>query len=411
MRLISLPTPDLQARARALRTCVRNAAATLALVCSATQVPAQGLFGFPAPVANNWSQRLAAELALVDARHDAEIGVHVRDLDDQTALNYKADKPWYIASMVKVPVALAVLRGVEAGTFTLDTMLRLRAADYVDGAGSTNSHPVATPLSIRYLMEQMIIHSDNTASDMLIGLVGADEVNGVVKSLVPRGFGRITTLAEVRRQVYSQLTPAARHLTGAELIALKQQPSDRDRLSLLSHLVATPVSDFRRRSLDAAYTAYYASGVNSARLDSYADLLDQLVQGQALKPDSTRYLLRLMERVDTGHHRIRAGLAPGMRFAHKTGTQRKQVCDAGLLTRAVPGGDDKRVIVVACARGDLSLARSEAALQDIGNAICRSGLLTSGVTDAPSCQAAPRVERVPADPAGSVADRPDVPGR
>jgi beta-lactamase class A len=171
-----------------------------------------------------WSQRLAAELAAIDARLGTDIGVHVRDLDSNAALSYQADKPWYIASMVKVPVAMAVLRGVEAGTFTLDTTLRLRASDYVDGAGSTNSHPLATPLSIRYLMEQMIIHSDNTASDMLIGLVGAAEVNQVVASLVPQGFGLITTLAEVRRQVYSQLTPAARHLTGANLIALKQRP-------------------------------------------------------------------------------------------------------------------------------------------------------------------------------------------
>ncbi len=383
----------------------------MALACSCANLYAQGLFGAPVPAPGNWSQRLTAELAVVDARHDAEIGVHVRDLDEDASLNYKADKPWYIASMVKVPVALAVLRGVEAGTFTLDTTLRLRASDYVDGAGSTNSHPVATPLSIRYLMEQMIIHSDNTASDMLIGLVGADEVNGVVTSLVPRGFGRITTLAEVRRQVYSQLTLAARHLTGAELIALKQQPGDRDRMTLLSHLVAVPVADFKRRSLDAAYTAYYASGVNSARLDAYAQLLELLVQGKALQPESTRYLLRLMQRVETGHHRIRAGLAPGMRFAHKTGTQRRQVCDAGLLTQTPGAGEGKRVIVVACARGDLSLARSEAALQDVGNAICRSGLLTSGVTDAPTCQAAPRIERLPAFPAVSTAGHPAGPGR
>jgi Beta-lactamase enzyme family len=42
-------------------------------------------------------------------------------------------------------------------------------------------------------MEQMIIHSDNTASDMLIDLVGTAQVNAVVAGLVPQGFGRITS--------------------------------------------------------------------------------------------------------------------------------------------------------------------------------------------------------------------------
>ncbi len=91
--------------------------------------------------------------------------------------------------MVKVPVAIAVLRGVERGDFTLDTPVTLRASDYVDGAGSTNRKPVGAAVRIRALLEQMIIHSDNTASDMLIDLVGIAEVNAVVESLVPGAFG------------------------------------------------------------------------------------------------------------------------------------------------------------------------------------------------------------------------------
>ena len=130
------------------------------------------------------------------ARIEPEIGVYVSELGGNASVGYRADKSWYIASMVKVPVAISVLRGVEAGAFTLDTTLRLRASDYVDGAGSTNGNPLATPLSIRNLLEQMIIYSDNTASDMLIDLVGAAEVNATVALLVPQGFGRITSLAE-----------------------------------------------------------------------------------------------------------------------------------------------------------------------------------------------------------------------
>ena len=83
-------------------------------------------------------------------------------------------------------VTLAVLQAVERGDFTLDTPLRVRASDYVDGAGQTNSKPVGRALSVRYLLEQMLIYSDNTASDMLIGLVGIRAVNALVQQLVPR---------------------------------------------------------------------------------------------------------------------------------------------------------------------------------------------------------------------------------
>ena len=370
---------------------------------------AQTLPDPPAP----WSQYLAAQLPAVAARNKPEIGIYVSELGSHASVSLRADKSWYIASMVKVPVAISVLRGVEAGAFTLDTTLRLRASDYVDGAGSTNGFQLATPLSLRYLMEQMIIYSDNTASDMLIDLVGAAEVNATVASLVPQGFGRITSLAEVRRQIYGQLTPAARHLGGADLIALQRVRNDSERLALLSQLVGVPVADFKRRSLDAAYKAYYASGVNSARLDAYAQLLTRLAQGTALGPESTDHLLGLMARTATGQHRLKAGLEPGTHFAHKTGTQRRQVCDAGLLRGAQPGAA-AGAVVVACARGEMSLARSESALRDVGNAICRSGLLNHGVTNAPSCDIAPRVERQPAATpfaAPAAADEPVSPLR
>ena len=342
-----------------------------------------------------WNQYLASQLPFVSARTESQVGVYVGELGGHASVSYQAEESWYIASMVKVPVAIAILRGIEAGAFTLDTTLRVRASDYVDGAGPTNSYPLATPLSIRYLMEQMIMYSDNTASDMLIDLVGVAEVNATVASLVPQGFGRITSLAEVRRQIYGQMTPAARHLSGADLIALHRARNDSERLVLLSQLVGVPVTDFKRRSLDAAYKAYYASGVNSARLDAYAQLLTRLAQGTALGPESTHHLLELMARTATGQHRIKAGLEPGTHFAHKTGTQRRQVCDAGLLWGAQPVAVPTAV-VVACARGEMSLARSESALRDVGNAICRSGLLNHGVTNAPSCDIAPRAERQPA---------------
>lgn len=361
----------------------------IALAAALTIAPGRARAGqAPAPQPA-WAGLLQAELASLAARHTAGVGVYVHDLETGVSVSHRADELWYLASTVKVPVALAVLRAVERGDFTLETTLRVRASDYVDGAGATNARAVGTPLSVRYLLEQMIVHSDNTASDMLIGLVGLQAVNVLVEQLVPSGLQRITTLADVRRQAYGQLTPQAAHLSGIDFLVLRQQRSDAERLHTLGRLLRVPTASFQVASVGDAFEAYYASGLNSGRLDAYAGLLQQLVEGQVLDAAHTAYLLRVMERVQTGTQRIKAGLPATARFAHKTGTQRARTCDSGLISVPRPGRD-KRVIVVACTRGELLTARSDRALRDVGAAICRSGLLTDGRPHDPSCLVAAR---------------------
>ena len=343
-----------------------------------------------------WPALLIESVAKIDQHSQGRIGVFVQDLDSGQSASYQADQRWYLASMVKVPVAIAVLRGVQRGSFTLNTTLTLRAGDYVDGAGLTNRQPVGSTLPISALMEQMIIHSDNTASDMLIDLVGISEVNAVVKSLVPDASWHITTLGDVRQQVYGALVPTAHQLSGQDLIRLNRQRVDADRLQLLSQLADTPLASFKLPTLDAAYNVYYASGRNSGRLDAYGELLAQLANGKALGAVQTDYLLKLMERVATGTHRLKAGLPVDTPFAHKTGTQRRRICDAGLI-RLSDNGHQRRVVVVACSRDDASLNRSELALKQVGVALCSSGLLTQGTTHAPFCQRSPNTDRLPAD--------------
>jgi len=336
--------------------------------------------------------QLQTELAAIPLKRGLELGVHVHDLASGTTLDHGSLQRWYLASLVKLPIAIAVLRGVERGSFSLDTTLRLRADDRVDGAGQTNLQPVATELTLRYLLEQMMAYSDNTASDMLIELVGLSNVNETVASLVPQGFGPITTLADVRRKVYGELTPAASQLRGNDLLRLHAQPGDEARVQLLAQLVGEPAVGFKRGSLQSAYTAYYRSGLNSATLDAYGQLVASVAQGRALGPEQTIYLLALMERTRTGTRRIAAGLAPELRWAHKTGTQRHRICDAGVV-RAPGTPAAAGTVVVACVRGDAPVAQAEAALRRVGLALCRSGLISKGSLDATTCPAALPVGR------------------
>lgn len=378
-----------QAPAALRRFGVWAAGLTLAASASATAQDA----AWRGPLLDDLRQVAALEAEA----HGLQLGVHVRDLQTGAAANWGGKRSWYLASMVKVPIAVAVMQAVDDGLVTLDTSLTVRADDYVDGAGRTNSASVGTPLSVRFLLEQMIVHSDNTASDMLIELVGLETVNALVQREVPSGIERITRLSEVRRQVYGRLTPDASHLSGPSLLRIHRERGDTARLQRVAQITGVPVAQFKQRSLARAWQDYYAGGLNSGRLDAYGDLLEKLVKGELLSSRSTAYLRNLMERVATGANRLKAGLPSGMRLAHKTGTQRERTCDGGVVrvpasggARAAPSEHDRQVLIVACVSGPGSRAQAERAIAQTAAAVCRAGLLAaSGVAHASACLAPP----------------------
>ncbi|MBC8650189.1 serine hydrolase [Pseudomonas sp. MTM4] len=343
----------------------------MAMVLLASPLRAVAQDGF------SWTENFLEHIAKVDASTSGELGIYLKDLDTGVSASYHGEEAWYLASTVKVPVAIAVMRRIDQDTLSLDSTVRLLESDYVDGAGPTKRHAPGTSLSVRYLMDQMLIHSDNTASDMLIRLVGLDAVNAVTRELVPEGLGPITTLAGVRRLIYGELHPSARLLSGRDFLSLKAQRSEAGRLSLLASLLGVQQSAFTKIPLREAYERYYATPFNSGTLQAYGDLLSAVVEGKALSQASTEYLLSVMNRVATGAQRIKAGLPPTVGYAHKTGTQLARICDAGVIAPppfriADPAG---RIVVIACVRGAASTAKAERALRGAGEAITASGVL------------------------------------
>lgn len=321
-----------------------------------------------------WQEPLLERLQTVAAKQDGELGVYVKDLHSNLAVTLHAEELWYMASGIKVPVAIAVLRGVERGDWNLDSRLTLAADDFVDGAGSTNQYGPGERLSVGFLLEQMIIYSDNTATDRLIRLAGLDAVNVLVGELVSEGFEPITTLGDVRRHIYRELHPSAEHLGGRDLLRLRQARKDGERLDRLASLLGVPRKELAPISLGTAYANYYRSNLNAARLSAYGELLERLADGQALGAEQTRYLLGVMGRVKTGSKRIVAGLPDDARFAHKTGTQRERICDSGLIEMPARGSAQP-VLIVACVQGEPSLAKAERSLRQVGEALTASGVL------------------------------------
>lgn len=323
-----------------------------------------------------WSKSLRRKLAQMDRAHPGRFGLYVKDLETREEFSHRGDETWYIASGVKVPVAIEVLRQVELGRLRLEDRVRLGADDYVDGAGGTNAHPAGSSLSVRYLLEQMLIHSDNTASDLLIREVGLERINRLVSEHVPRGFGPITRLSDVRRQIYSGIDSRAMRLKGREFLLLKASRTDEMRVRLLGELIGRDSVGVSSMDLEKAYSRYYASGLNSATLRAYGMLLEKVWEGRILGAASRSFLMNLMERAETGKKRVKADLAPSWVFAHKTGTQRRRICDFGIV-RDEERPSRKPIVVSACTEGDSKVQEAEAVLRAVGKAMVDSGVFES----------------------------------
>lgn len=323
-------------------------------------------------VKHKWKEKMTRELAKV-SKEKGELGVFVKDLSTGEEFSFGADKTWYLASGVKVPVAIELLRQVEGKKFSLEDTLRLKESDLIDGNGETNFQKIGTDLTLRYLLEQMIIHSDNTASDLLIRKVGLRNVNATVARLVSAGFHEITTLSDVRRFAYSGIHPSAMKLRNLEIRLLKEEADDQSKMRKLASILQLPQERTHGKSLQGAFAAYYARNLNSASLAAYGELLRRLAAGEALDAAGTSLLLGIMQRVETGKNRIRAGLPRGLVWAHKTGTQYARVCDFGLAWK--PENPGHKVVIASCASGFATTAKAEATLKRLGKIVGASGVL------------------------------------
>lgn len=217
---------------------------------------------------------LEQQLASLVAGKSGEYGIAALDLRTGKTVSINGDMAFPMASTVKVAVAAAYLTQVDHGRRTLDQSIAGRSA---------NS-----------LIEAMLVHSDNIATDILIRNLGGP--------------------ATVQQWVnWHGLTGISIDRTIAQLL--------RDRRDL---------KDPRDSSTPLAMIA----------------LLNKIESGNVLRPQSRSYLQTMMARCMTGRNRIRALLPAGTPVEHKTGTLTGLTDDVGFIT--LPDG--RRIAVAIFAR-------------------------------------------------------------
>ncbi|MGY3677999.1 serine hydrolase [Streptomyces sp. TE33382] len=109
-----------------------------------------------------------------------------REIDGERTIGVAADEPVVLASVFKIPVALAYAREAAAGR--LDRTERHEVdMRYRDGGIGTSGCADPVSMSLRDLVHMMLTMSDNAATDVVLARVGLDTVNELLAGL---GLGR-----------------------------------------------------------------------------------------------------------------------------------------------------------------------------------------------------------------------------
>ena len=146
---------------------------------------------------------------LSELRHDvSRLAVHlpatsaleVFDLSTGQSVGYNANASMPAASTIKVPVMVEVFKQLEAGRFTLQRRLTLLPSDKDWGSGELCDAPAGGTYTVSDLLSKMIDISDNTATNMLIRLVGLRSINREMTSL---GLQRTRLRGDVRTAGWS----------------------------------------------------------------------------------------------------------------------------------------------------------------------------------------------------------------
>ncbi|MBK7746454.1 MAG: serine hydrolase [Candidatus Obscuribacter sp.] len=102
-------------------------------------------------------------------------GVFVVDPKTGAYVDFNGNNSFAAASMIKVPVLVALFSAIDRGDIDPNKVLTIRQDLVAGGSGYLQYRPVGTKLPLMQVAELMIIISDNTATNMIIDLLGGKQ--------------------------------------------------------------------------------------------------------------------------------------------------------------------------------------------------------------------------------------------
>jgi beta-lactamase class A len=260
-------------------------------------------------------ERLKKQIEGIIHGTEGEVGVAAKHLESGQELDVNGNMYFPMASVFKVPILVEVLAQIKEGKFTLKDEISIQKSDQHLGSGLLSDlEAPGIELSLRNLITLMMIISDNSATDILLTKVGAENVNQRL-----RGYG------------------------------LEKITVNRTCQHLIMDFVGLDYEKYKGISLDEFSEAYRAERKRDPEAFEKASenfsqiledqsspramnkLLEMIYKKEILDKESCDFILSLMLECQTGQGRIKGNLPAGTKIAHKTGTIGGTVNDSGII--------------------------------------------------------------------------------
>ncbi len=247
-----------------------------------------------------------------------EAGVAVWQIESGEQFDINGSSLFPMASVFKIPVLATAGKQIAAGKRSFDQRVPLKDSDKSIGSGDLQFLEAGLNPTFRDLLTLMIIISDNTATDINVGLVGG--AAAVEQTMRDLGLNDIYLKMNCKELLRMLFPPEVRDLPREE-IQKWSETHDVDRDGVVfkrtgENNVSTPLA-----MNQLVYKLYQGEVVDNPTKDELIDIL--------LK--------------QTLNARLPRFLPPGVRFAHKTGTIGGTRNDSGMMYIS----DSNHVIVTA----------------------------------------------------------------
>jgi beta-lactamase class A len=134
-------------------------------------------------------------------------GIWVKHLTTGEEAGTRANETFNSASVIKIPVLVLAMQMVDRGELKLDERIEIRKEDFRGGSGIFRHHDPGLRPTLRDVLLQMVITSDNTATDIAIGKVGGvARVNAWLTENKFGGLKLVQTTGDLFAK-YAALTP------------------------------------------------------------------------------------------------------------------------------------------------------------------------------------------------------------
>lgn len=227
--------------------------------------------------ANGQQPQIEVALQNLEKKAQGRLGVHIVDTATGREYGYRSDERFMMLSSFKLLASALVLARADRSDESLERRIRYRKQDLVPWSPVTKAFADGEGLTLAQLCHAAITTSDNTAANLILASYGGPEA-----------------LTAFARQIGDAVTRL-----------------DRIEPELNVRVGAEPLDTTSPRAMTKTMQA--------------------LLTGNVLSPPSRQLLLQWLFANTTGDKRLKAGIPTGWTIGDKTGTNKTDSNDIGIL--------------------------------------------------------------------------------